>query len=426
MYPEPALFSKNQLSDFLHKRGESITSQVDAVGRDQFLNATVDTLVGHFTEALSVEPITLLTDEKTLDHEETQVDVSGDPRRVMPIFEQGPVLIPGLRLTLIIPFKGEAHLLDLRPSSYVMAFPRGRVGTTAGGGNELRLLYERPSDDMADLKGQINKDIELLQQFLSAQRRDIQSWNSSLPQQIRQAVEARRSRISSHDSTILSLGIALRRNNEAPIFRAVPLSRKLVRPLPAPPREGYKPEPGIAAEDFEHILSVIRHEARTAEAAPKTFASFDEESLRDLLLAHLNGHYLGDATGETFRKTGKTDIRIEVEKRAAFIAELKVWRGPSQLTAACDQLLAYLTWRDCKAALVVYNKHNARFSEILAKLPATLRQHPNFRREGAQEDEGEWRFTFASRHDDAREITVQVFLVDLYSDASSATAVEHE
>jgi len=90
----------------------------------------------------------------------------------------------------------------------------------------------------------------------------------------------------------------------------------------------------------------------------------DPIPLRDILLAHLNGHYQGDATGEAFRRSGKTDIRIEDGIRAAFVAECRVWNGQKELSQAIDQLLGYLTWRDCKAAIIIFNKHNSKFSGL--------------------------------------------------------------
>ena len=74
-----------------------------------------------------------------------------------------------------------------------------------------------------------------------------------------------------------------------------------------------------------------------------------------MVLAQLNGHFKGAATGEAFRGKGKTDIRIEQDDRAAFVGECKNWNGETGATKAIDQLLGYLTWRDGKAALIVFN-----------------------------------------------------------------------
>ena len=165
---------------------------------------------------------------------------------------------------------------------------------------------------------------------------------------------------------------------------------------------------------YEHILGVIRHEGRTFETTPKTYAVHDEEELRDILVAHLNGHYQGGVTGETFRKKGKTDIRIEEENRAAFVAECKIWRGQEALLKACDQLISYLTWRDCKAAIIIFNKDNSKFTELLVKVPAMFLQHPHFIKDIGCQRDGEWRFLFSSAEDEARRIYVHVFLFNVF------------
>lgn len=147
-----------------------------------------------------------------------------------------------------------------------------------------------------------------------------------------------------------------------------------------------------------------------------TYSVHDEEGLRNILLAHLNGHYEGDATGETFRGKGKTDIRIEADNRAAFVAECKVWRGAAELLAAVEQLLGYLIWRDCKAAVVIFNKHNAKFSELLQKLPSAIAESERFKKDlGPQsQSQGEWRYVFTSPDDELREVVVHFFLFNLY------------
>ena len=93
------------------------------------------------------------------------------------------------------------------------------------------------------------------------------------------------------------------------------------------------------------------------------------------MLAHLNGHFEGAAAGERFRKKGKTDICIEHDNRAAFVAECKLWKGQKALLAAIDQLLSYLTWRDTRTALIVWNIANKDFSKLQGEMPGLLQTH---------------------------------------------------
>jgi hypothetical protein len=183
---------------------------------------------------------------------------------------------------------------------------------------------------------------------------------------------------------------------------------------------GYKPEPAISDETYEQILSIVRHAGASFEGTPQTYTPIGEEGLRDNVVSHLNAVFEGRATGETFRKYGKTDIRIEEQNRAAFIGECKLWGGEKALNAALTQLLDYLTWRDYKAALIIFNKGVAAFSGIQQTIGAALPQHPNFLRERQCTHAGEWRYVFKSSEDSAREVTVHIFAFNLY--VSSARA----
>jgi hypothetical protein len=110
----------------------------------------------------------------------------------------------------------------------------------------------------------------------------------------------------------------------------------------------------------------------------------------------------------------KTDIRLEEESRAAFVAECKLWGGEKVLLDALNQLLGYLTWRDSKAALILFNKDVAGFTGIQTTIPSALKAHPNFLREKPPARAGEWRYVFRSTEDEAREVTVHVFAFNLY------------
>lgn len=84
-----------------------------------------------------------------------------------------------------------------------------------------------------------------------------------------------------------------------------------------------------------------------------------------------NGQFEGRATAETFRGSGSTDILFVENDRSVFIAECKFWKGPASLTGTLEQLLDYATWRDAKAALLIFSR-NKDFSQVLAEVPETL------------------------------------------------------
>ena len=183
-------------------------------------------------------------------------------------------------------------------------------------------VFKRELDDT--LKG-INDHIGWI-------RQDIASHNQQLKQTIQQEVAARRSKLGKHSLIAEALDIPLKKKHGAPDMDVIPIRKRIVKPLLTGSLKTR--EPGIEQTFFEYILKIIRHEGRSFEATPNTFAMHGEQELRDIILAHLNGHLEGGATGETFRKRGKTDIRIEEDNRAAFVAECKVWSGAEGLNNA--------------------------------------------------------------------------------------------
>lgn len=102
-----------------------------------------------------------------------------------------------------------------------------------------------------------------------------------------------------------------------------------------------------------------------------------EEELRDHLLLILNGNYQGQAAGEVFNRSGKTDVLVRTGDRNVFIAECKVWDGAAKLTSAVDQLLSYLVWRDGKAALILFIRAKSP-TEVIRRADEAISAHPQF------------------------------------------------
>jgi len=412
------LFSDGDLGDAFRQHQQKLQQKVDSIPQDQFLSTPDEILVQHFVAELHIEPLTLYEDRMVMDQQETKVDVSGDFDRALHR-NSDPFHVPGITITISIPYTGDQGLWKLRPSTWRSTFPHASVTAPDRDGiGYIKLIASHASDrEPSRLKEFVDRTLDDIRFYLENQKRQVEQENQALEGQVRAAIQDRRGRLEKHASIVRALNIPLCRREGVPPIEPIPIKRKLVRPLPPAPKEGFKQEPGIQDADYEHILAVIRHEGRTFEATPKTYSVHDEGGLRDIILAHLNGHYEGGATGETFRRKGKTDIRIEDSERAAFVAECKVWRGSKELAAACDQLLGYLTWRDCKAALLVFNTHNAKFSEVLEKIPEALQSHLHFLKDMGHSPAGEWRYLFRSMEDEARLVTVHVFAFNLYVDA---------
>ena len=152
---------------------------------------------------------------------------------------------------------------------------------------------------------------------------------------------------------------------------------------------------------------------RQFERLPSTHKSKQEEDLRDSLLVMLDGQFGASATGETFNKKGKTDILLKSkEGENIFAAECKFWTGQEGYLKTITQLLKYLTWRDSKAAVIMFVR-NKNFSSVLNAVNISTKKHSNYLSYISNEDDTWFNYLFFLNEDNNRQLKLAVMLYHL-------------
>ena len=409
------LFADFDLADSLRVKQSNIQEQVDSIDKDQFLATPYEDLIDYVVSQNTIEPINLCEDRiLASEPTECQVDVSGDPRRFIRDTSR-PCYIAGHEISIEIPFTGDHNLLRAKTSTWSSVFPTGQIRQGRDGIGKIIMVFRQPHDaDPNQIKSSFDSNLKTIKDYLSWSKAQVVAYNQSLHNLVKRAVVFRREKLKKQNSLYDVLGIPLKQKSGAPSFEPIKVNKKITKPLPPPPKEGYKAEPGITDADYDNIIKLIRHSGISFEKTPKTFCIHDEEELRDIILSQLNAIYEGEAKGETFNKSGKTDILISEEGRSAFIAECKIWRGQKSFSEAIHQLLSYLTWRDCKTALIVFNKKNKNFSQILDSVDSTVATHPNYISKVGQKDANEWLYKMRAKDDETRVIKMNVMFFNLY------------
>jgi hypothetical protein len=379
--------------------------------RDYLLNVSEADLCEHLVSEYRLIPPVLKRDEICVsEHREVNVDVSKDETRV--IYDRSrPLYIKGTSVTIAIPFDGEEDLFYYQPSTSTSIWPPGEIV-----GQELHLTYTKTDHDADSLRQTIERDLGLVERYLRWVQNDIEPYNDGLMQFVQNAVRKRKEKLLADAGLVSSLGIPIRRRpGDSLTFAPPEIRRKPVIRRPEAPVGRFQPEPALPEEEYDYILNVIENMVLVMERSPKAFAKMGEEALRDHILVQLNGHYEGQATGETFNYTGKTDILIRYEGRNVFIAECKFWRGPNALLKTLDQLLGYTSWRDTKTAVLIFNRQR-NLSTVLQKISDTVPQHPCHKRELSKRGETHFRYVFHQPDDTNREVLVSVLVFDVPSD----------
>jgi len=397
------LFHKFQLVDHFRNISLIINEEVERMPEAQFQNTTDEEIKEYVTSKHQIVPLEIYEDDIKAEKHEVKIRYKDYEREI---------LVDGLRFEITIPYTGDNILWEMKPSTWRLTFPEGSIEYEENRGL-LKIHIESPIDSASErFNLLLDKNLDNIKFHLNAQKKDIEKFNTQLPTKIQEAIQKRKAKLEKQSNIINTFKIPLKKRTDAPDINLIPIKKKFVKPLP--PVSHKIQQYDIKDEDYEYILKVIRHEGITYESTPGTFINLCEEDLRNIILAHLNGHYEGDATGETFRKSGKTDIRIEFEGRSAFVGECKIWRGEKKLIETIDQLLGYLTWRDCKTSIILFNKEIAGFSSIQQKIPIIFKNHVNYFDKIRSKHAGEWRYILKSKDDTNQHVIIHVFLFNLH------------
>ena len=267
------------------------------------------------------------------------------------------------------------------------------------------------------MKAELDSTLASIEKYLESHRRQWIGFAQQLANAVRAEIDARRSKLlaqKENASKLSGMGIRLKeKEGDARSYIPPTVKQKIVPQLP-PMTPAVAPDPTLDLKQYETILSLVRGAGRSIEQSSTRTRQIDEESLRDLFLVPLNAHF-GTATGEAFNYQGKTDLLIRHAEGNLFVAEFKVWGGDKRFLATIDQLLGYLTWRDTKTAIVMFNR-NASFTSIIEKMRALVKKHSCYLSGPISLDETSDRYVFSLPQDKGRKVTISILAFDLGTD----------
>jgi hypothetical protein len=398
------LFNNVSILDVLPDQLRQIKQKVQELKADYLLNASEEDLVASLVEEFTLYVPVLNEEGIHVDYGEQQIDVSGDRQRFI-LDRSNPFLIPGTRVTFIVPFTGDGHLLDVQPQNFSFSLGGSRAEVLKDG---IHFTYSGANLDGKAARREFDNEMGQIRQNLGNLKVACDRHNAELAGRVRQEIQQRKTKLLADAKMAAAIGFPIKKREGIPTTYALPVQKRKPRiERPAGSAAAFQPEPALAMAEYDEILAIVRNMVKVMEQSPKAFEKMGEEDLRTHFLVQLNGQYEGRATGETFNYQGKTDILIREEGKNVFIAECKFWGGERQFLETIDQLLSYLSWRDTKAAVLIFNR-NQNFTEVLRKIEESAPQHPNFKRVIAKLDESSFRYVFHQPEDKNREVIVTV------------------
>jgi hypothetical protein len=401
------LFSSYEIYSVIEAQKKAINDDIEKIESNRLLNTSTTDLASYYYDKYLLDVPVLQHEDIEVSQQETKIDVSRDPLRG-PFFPGQSPFINGTEVIFEIPFQGDSDFFKIRPTTFSFSPPSATVGK-----NQLVVKFQGIELQSTNLKNMIDNQLSEIEKWLGVLRNDVSGFNNSLKGLATNKIEARKAKLLSNAGLISNLGFKLKENANAPkTYKAPEVKRKINPVFPNASNAKYEIEPSLSIEDYDHILSVIDNMTHVMERSPSAFIHMNEEALRTHFLVQLNGQYEGQATGETFNYNGKTDILIRSKDRNIFIGECKFWKGEKVFLETIDQILGYTSWRDTKTAILIFNK-NKDLSSVLDVIKKVTPSHQNFKRILKSNEETEFRYIFASKTDNNREIFLTIKVYDI-------------
>lgn len=398
------VFGERELRDFLEASKANVADSIESEKDDYILNVNENDYVAHKVSEATVENLEIHVDDIYASSSEQMIPAERLPRDfdVYPGKSYKKVVIK-----FHVPISGNIQLLHCIPSSRILWTMEIEVNR-----DEFCFEIINYRDDADEIVRRKEENIRSILQQYENVRAEVERANASLEQHVRNAFNSRKQRIQKSSGVLASLGVPIKKSSAAPATFSVPVPQKRKKPIlnkPNVKESGFTPEPSLDQSTYIDILKLIHDVGKEFERLPSLYAGKEEEHLRDHFLMMLEPNFEGSATGETFNKTGKTDILLRHESSNVFIGECKFWKGEKSFLSTISQLLGYLTWRDSKAAVIMFVP-NKDFSSVVETARKASTKHTNFLKYVDENEETWFNYEFHLDGDRNRVVKVAVML----------------
>jgi len=395
------IFGGESIHDAYQKAQQQLSKAVEAWKRHDIISADEASIVTYLVDQYRLRAPVIAEEQISAEHGQA-TQLVYQPSWSMVYSRTSPVT--GSGVVIRIPFTGDAALLRFRPTRREGMLPVEVEAETKGDGGNivLRILASSPE---SQVKTAFAQALDVIVRHARLMQEDVAGFNERIAESAHRLVANRRATVLREDLLIASLGVAVRRADTVPDTFAVPVHPKRVTLRPLAEVGPFTPEPTIQAAVYEDMLRILL-ETGTAIERAESYVEKGEEQLRDQFAMTLGTHY-PDVAREAKNRAGKTDILLRHEGGVLFATECKFWSGAEQYRGGLSQTLSYLTWRESKAALLIFIG-NKSLQPVLDQIGSATSTHPAFVAFRGRPSEGRFDFDMRLLDDATRGVKLAV------------------
>ena len=293
------VFSGEDVSKYLARTRNKITSQIHQESKDYILNVNETDYVNHLVSKSTVEPIHIDFEGEFISSREKLIPAEHFPSHI--------VVYAGKHyskqaIVFHLPYTGNGDLFRYAPSMWSTWAPEVYLE------NQCLCFEIVDFDDDAERIRKRAKEIKATIRAGSGHlTAKINNHNKQLPNFVKQCFQKRKQTFLDQNQVVAAVGVPVKKQENLPRTYAIPTPgfRKRINVKPRVTEIGYKPEPTLPDSVYHDILQTIHGIGKEFERLPATYSGKGEEALRDHILLVLAPQSDGSVTSETFNKTGK-------------------------------------------------------------------------------------------------------------------------
>jgi hypothetical protein len=392
------IFAEADLREFLDGRLQELSREVHAEDKNRLLNVNETEYVSYLAAKYRIDPIMFDWEAISASDHEEMIRAERFPGTFNVYAGKS---YPKQVITYYLPFTGLPELLRRVPSTRLLWSADVNVRS-----NDVSFDIINWRDDPDEIRREAESLIGNIRTQSEHNKNDVTAYNNNLEAQAAQIFRSRKEQHLKQSNLMASLGVPFKQAGQVPSTFAVPTVKKTPIIKPSAPTAAFTPEPALDDQIYREILKICHDTGVEIERHPSIYLGKDEETLRDHFLMVLSPHFQS-VTGETFNKSGKTDILIRHERANVFVAECKYWRGIQGFYETIDQALGYLTWRDSKAAILCFIQ-NKDVQNVLQQIEREADKHACFIKFFGKNTESWFNFEFHLKDDNSRGVKLAV------------------
>lgn len=394
-------FQEVESSEFLKQQKEKLKNAIESKGKEYIIGIDETDFKNYLIESFTIEPLRIDIESEEIG--EPIISKEWRENRYTEEKFQSEVYT----FTIKYRYSGSAQIFRIKPNPFRMASTDIYVDDEIKTVSFSFELYKRDPKVFLEAK---NECFSRAFDNLEYANVNLQNWNLNLVSLVNTTFQNIKNQYLEENDFFAAINIKVNKNTTS-VFTS-PTVKKSVIPQPVVSKyKKFSSEPTMDKEMYDDLLRVVYDSGKNMEKKPALYKGKDEEGLRDQFLFVLETRYEGaTATGETFNRSGKTDIILKYAKDGSnlFVAECKFWHGASEYLKAISQLFdRYLTWRDSKVALIVFVTNND-FSNVLQTIDLDIKKHPYFIKDLGKRGESSFSYLMHLPQDIEKQIFLEV------------------